>query len=236
MPYEKYYSSSDCTVFIESPYGLSEPVLLDKLKTVAYSESLSSQPVYGIGESRYGFLSQGNLIVNGILELNWTHPNYLFIALRYIATGGSSALIGKDISEASISEVLNLTNTQFQEASNTGLIFPPKDLGFTDFSGKGGSFSGGGASGSWDESRSASSIPAQATKSKFDTSIKDYPSNFNLRIILNNSYLHHEDEDKIILIKGIKIVGTQLPISSSSDDPLGDTYTFIAREIARETI
>ena len=63
--YEQYYSSSDCSIFIENPQGKKLSVLLDKVRSVGFVENLDSRGMYGVGNSKLGFISQGNLIVYG---------------------------------------------------------------------------------------------------------------------------------------------------------------------------
>ena len=68
--YTKYYSSSDFKIYIGD-------ILLDYAASVAFSESLSSVPVYTIGNSRYSFLSRGNLLVSGYISINKAGKDYL---------------------------------------------------------------------------------------------------------------------------------------------------------------
>ncbi len=199
MPaYEKYYTSSDCTVFIEHAEGLTEPVLLDKLATVGFKEDLNSQPVYGIGNSKFGFLSQGNLIINGVLQFNFVHPNYLYTTLKYLQDGG------KVVEEGISAETLESFAAKQSEELRAN--------------------------------RAALKEALKKNNLKFGLSILDYPSNFNIRIVFNNGFLYDSDTDKVVLLKGVKITGKQQSVASASDDPIDQTYMFLAREITRETI
>lgn len=193
--YQQYYTSSDCTVFVEDGQGKAQPVLLDKLRTVAFSERLTSEPVYGIGNSRYGFVSQGNLIINGVLEFNFSHPNYLAQTLAFIEKGGQET-------------------ADFQE-----------DLDFTALSLQ-----------SDEQLTQAKQKLARKIQRKYANSIHKYPQNFTLRIVLNNGFMYKEDKDKVFLLRGVKILGNELPISTSSDDPLVQAYAFVAREVSKESL
>ena len=62
--YNKYYSASDFIIKIKTEN--SEAIWLDKASGVAVSESLSSNPIYTLGDSRVNFFSRGNLIVTGL--------------------------------------------------------------------------------------------------------------------------------------------------------------------------
>ena len=55
--YNKYYSASDFIIRLKTDG--SEKIWLDKAVGVAVSESLSSVPVYTVGNSRFQFLSAG---------------------------------------------------------------------------------------------------------------------------------------------------------------------------------
>lgn len=68
--YNKYYSSSDCMIYIED-------IWLDKVSGIGINESLSSVPIYTIGNSRYSFLSRGNNIVTGFISINKCTKDYL---------------------------------------------------------------------------------------------------------------------------------------------------------------
>lgn len=68
--YTKYYSSSDFNLYIGD-------ILIDRAAGIAVGESLTSTPIYAIGNSRYDFLARGNVIVNGIIRINKAEKDYL---------------------------------------------------------------------------------------------------------------------------------------------------------------
>ena len=68
--YTKYYSSSDFNLYIGD-------ILIDRAAGIAVGESLTSTPIYTIGNSRYDFLARGNVVVNGIIRINKAERDYL---------------------------------------------------------------------------------------------------------------------------------------------------------------
>ena len=80
--YTQYYTAADVYVIIEHPQGITEPVLIDTLSSFVYAEKLTSAQVFGLNNPLYGFINSGNVIVNGVLELNFTDELYLKCALE----------------------------------------------------------------------------------------------------------------------------------------------------------
>jgi hypothetical protein len=78
--YNQYYSAADCTVYVSKNSG--EQILLDKLAGIMISEELSSYPIYGLGNSYFGFTTRGNYVVNGLLDINFIHASYLTNAIK----------------------------------------------------------------------------------------------------------------------------------------------------------
>lgn len=68
--YNKYYSASDFRFYIGD-------ILIDKASGIGLNESLSSVPLYTIGNSRFEFLSRGNNIVHGFISINKSTKDYL---------------------------------------------------------------------------------------------------------------------------------------------------------------
>ena len=79
--YNKYYTASD---FIIKVRGDSTPIWLDKASGVAVSESLSSNPIYTLGDSRVNFFSRGNQVVTGFISVNLTSIDYMSKVLANI--------------------------------------------------------------------------------------------------------------------------------------------------------
>ena len=80
--YNKYYSASDFIIKIKTQN--SEAIWLDKASGVAVSESLSSNPIYTLGDSRVNFFSRGNLIVTGFISVNTISADYISRVLANI--------------------------------------------------------------------------------------------------------------------------------------------------------
>lgn len=81
MSYVQYYSSSDVFIYMHN----NDKVLhLDKANGIGYSEGLDSFPTYGIGDSEFAFINQGNVIVNGYIDVNLIHSDYINKAVNYI--------------------------------------------------------------------------------------------------------------------------------------------------------
>ena len=74
--YTKYYSASDFNIYIGD-------IFIDRAAGVAVGESLTSTPIYTIGNSRYDFLARGNVIVNGILRINKAEKDYIARVLAH---------------------------------------------------------------------------------------------------------------------------------------------------------
>lgn len=89
---KQYYTSSDAFVFVEAPNDIvgATQVMLDDLESIAYSESLMTQPTYGIGDPLFGFTSLGNLIVSGELTLRFLDVSYLYTAVAAAIKSGKS--------------------------------------------------------------------------------------------------------------------------------------------------
>lgn len=82
--FTNYYTSADTLVFIEAGRvgAGSVPVLLDKLSHIRFQEGITGRPVYGIGNSIFGFTNIGNNIVSGEISLRFIHPDYMLNAVR----------------------------------------------------------------------------------------------------------------------------------------------------------
>lgn len=187
--YSQFYTASDCSVYIQNPAGFNQPILLDKLAGIGYNESLSSTPYYGVGNSKFGFLSKGNLLIEGVLQLNYVHQRYLFTAIEHVLATSSNVI---DPSTLTAKEMSGLTDIQI------------------------------------------ANIKKNKDNPKFSRGIHEYSSNFDLKIVLNNGFLYHTDEDKIILIKGCKIVTSDMSTSvDNSDSQIMKIYKFLAREISQ---
>lgn len=99
--YTQFYTSADVSVFMEDSAGTGsqqdEPqVMIDTALSVGWSETLSSFGVYGIGEQRFGFLSKGNLMVQGALEISFTHDEYIKTIIDSVKSGPMADLASEE--------------------------------------------------------------------------------------------------------------------------------------------
>jgi hypothetical protein len=124
--YTEFYTSSDVSVFLENPHGGS-PVQLDTLMTVGWQERLSSGAIFGLGEQRFGFVNAGNVHINGVLELNFTHHNYLKHVLKSLFDGTAKSVeqMLADFTAADLSTASNAA----MELSRLGDSAPSKGSG-----------------------------------------------------------------------------------------------------------
>jgi hypothetical protein len=190
--YSNYYSAADVTAFIE---GTSEGgiVMLDKLKSVGFSESISSGPIYGVGNPKFGFVNTGNLFINGFLDFNFIHPNYLKNAILIAKPPHKLDLDNSNIK----SKFTSASHTELNNAVN--LI------------------------------KNAQAAIANSPPSA--TGIDTFPENFNIRIVFNNGNLYYGDTPKTYIIRGVKIVGSQLSSSVTMDGAISILYKFLARDL-----
>lgn len=84
MKYDNYYSGSDAFIYFESKNNDNQ-VYMDKLYGFGYRDSISSMPIYGLGNSEFAFVSRGNVILSFSIDVNVIHENYLTQAIHYSA-------------------------------------------------------------------------------------------------------------------------------------------------------
>jgi len=108
----KYYTASNAVVYFVSGKsdGSVEPIEIDTLNSIRYTQSNSARPVYGIGRSDFSFLNAGNNIVTGQLTLNFTNADIVERVLSALAGGTSQAASGsittlKGLRSASVAKV-----------------------------------------------------------------------------------------------------------------------------------
>lgn len=112
--YTTYYTSADTNVFVEAPLGNVEPIMIDTLSSVAWNESMTSGQVYGLGEQRHGFVNSGNVMINGIIELNFTDELYMKCLLNEVV-GDSYKFQNMSASQAFTSNDSRLINSFVRE-------------------------------------------------------------------------------------------------------------------------
>lgn len=110
MKYDNYYSGSDAFVYFESKNNDNQ-VYLDKLYGIGYRDSISSMPIYGLGDSEFAFISKGNVILSFSLDVNVIHENYLTQAIHFAA--------GNIRKEAA--QPIDLTSVSFDDLSTRSI-------------------------------------------------------------------------------------------------------------------
>ena len=91
-PYVQYYSSADVSVFLEgsNPSDSGGGIIkLDTLRTVTFKEQYTSAPIFGLAKDLHGFINRGNLVVSGLIELNFTDHSYMKDAIDYVKGRGT---------------------------------------------------------------------------------------------------------------------------------------------------
>ncbi len=110
MKYDNYYSGSDAFIYFESKNNDNQ-VYMDKLYGFGYRDSISSMPIYGLGNSEFAFVSRGNVILSFSIDVNVIHENYLTQAIHY-AVGNITKVDAKKT---------DLTNFSFADLNRRSL-------------------------------------------------------------------------------------------------------------------
>lgn len=86
--YDYYYTSADAMVFIAPSYQLtvnsSKKVFLDLAVGIGYRHSISSMPIYELGNTNPAFYTRGNSLVTGTLELSFKSNQYLQNVIKHV--------------------------------------------------------------------------------------------------------------------------------------------------------
>lgn len=81
--YDHYYTGSDVNIYLRYP-GTDRQVHIDKAVGVGYNHSMSSVPIYILGNVDPAFFSRGNSLVQGNLDLAFKSVKYLQSGVRHI--------------------------------------------------------------------------------------------------------------------------------------------------------
>lgn len=119
--YNKYYSASDFTISLKGKSG--ESIWLDKASGVAVNESLSSNPIYTLGDSRVNFFSRGNLVVTGFISINMVSADYMHKVIERM-NGNLKSFRYKNARE-----LLSLTAAQLKKYYQEKEEFEQKKIG-----------------------------------------------------------------------------------------------------------
>lgn len=189
--YSNYYSAPDVSVFVISPFGNNEEVLLDRVSSLGWTERVNNIPIYGIGDRKYKFTAKGNCIVEGFLELNFVDEKYLLNALKSIRGDFKNAEEIKD-----------------QLARNW-------------------------STSSAEKVQLEQKLAAEQEKIDQASTTSEFPTNFDIKIILNNGFLFQQDRNKIFIIKDVKISGDSFTCGATDggNKPITITYPFVGREV-----
>lgn len=77
----------------------------------------------------------------------------------------------------------------------------------------------------------ANKVQADVSSKISNSRILNMPYYFNLRLVLNNGNLYHDDINKELVIKDVRILGSELVSSVSMTGPVNVKYKFMARMV-----
>lgn len=91
---------------------------------IGVNESLDSIPVYGLGNSEFGFISQGNVIMNGFIDINIIHIDYLKRSIEFVYGSNVDTKKEKQKEKITIAEfkqmsASDVTALAYAESKNT---------------------------------------------------------------------------------------------------------------------
>ena len=81
--YDNYYTGSDVNVYLYYPLT-DKRVHVDKAMGIGYNHSISTAPVYILGNGDPAFFTRGNSLVQGNLDLAHKSIKYLKIGITYL--------------------------------------------------------------------------------------------------------------------------------------------------------
>lgn len=126
--YAHYFTAADVTVDLRNPLT-DKRINLDKVASIAYTHSISTIPLYLLGSSSPGFFSTGNSLVQGQLDISFTHTGYMSTAINYLLdTKTSTKKSAKNAAQMSDDELEELKAFNLAESNmlqNRSLIAVP---------------------------------------------------------------------------------------------------------------
>lgn len=81
--YKKYFTSADCNVYFTNIQD-NKQIHIDEAAAIGFNNSVSRVPIYGLGQTLFNFVSRGNILVTGQLNLNFVSDEYLKAAINYV--------------------------------------------------------------------------------------------------------------------------------------------------------
>jgi len=179
-----------------------EPIFIDRLEGIAFGENIDAQPIYGIGQPVFGFTNLGNVVVSGQISLRFVHQNYLLNAIKAAKYGTDN---GAD------SRPQRVRNMFFNGSSTTDLSrIQQEEL---------------------DRAERNEVRADRFGKVSGGSRLFALPYYFNFRLVFNNENQYHQDNSKILVIKDVRILSSQLTSGVSTTGPVNINYNFIARMV-----
>lgn len=129
--YAYYYTASDVTVtFVYQP--TDRVITIDKCISVGFRHSMSSVPIYGLGNINPAFFSKGNSLVQGQFDLAFKTNAYLITAFNYLLDTQETSSEGQRLQKkmedsANDAKKPKLTDEEFEILKNY-LAAPPVDM------------------------------------------------------------------------------------------------------------
>ncbi|RLA65742.1 MAG: hypothetical protein DRQ78_05000 [Epsilonproteobacteria bacterium] len=207
--YSNFYTSADTFLYIEPTYEVRNdgvPIWLDKLETIAFNETVSAAPIYGIGQPEFGFTNLGNIIVSGEISLRFIHEDYLLSAIQ------SALLLPNKHDNTQVADDLDIDNY-------LGVDLPPSAVNRQRFI-----------------SSDTRHVRQEKRASEYANSISEsrllnLPYYFNFRLVFNNENQYHKDTNKTLVIKDVRILSSQIVSSVAATGSVNVKYNFLAKMV-----
>jgi len=205
--YTNFYTSADTFLYVEPSSGSKvgdKPIWIDKLETVAFNETVSAAPVYGIGQPIFGFTNLGNIIVSGELSLRFVHEDYFLAAIKKslaLSNVHDNTLITNEID---IDELVGTYDhgVNRQHFINTDAYHLRREK-----------------------------IDSEYANALSESRLLSLPYYFNFRLVFNNENQYHKDTNKTLVIKDVRILSSQVVSSVAATGPVNVKYNFLARMV-----
>ncbi len=201
--YNQYYSSADCTLSLFNKNG--SEIQIDKLNGVMFSEELTSYPIYGLGNSKFGFVTQGNYLVTGFMDINFIHAAYMTNAINAInqaATEPKNTVVMNNISDAALSV----------DGAERIIDFSIEDL----------------------KTFKIQRDEKAKFLNKNGIVGQKLPFSIKIRLD-NSSNLRDDNLASVFTIEDVKIIGSEMATSVNDESQIVRRYKFIARDLYEQS-
>lgn len=207
--YNQYYTAADCSVYLSKN---NNNILIDRMNGIMIVESLSSAPIYGLGSSLFGFTSRGNYVVNGFIDLNFTHSAYLTKAIASLedkidikGIANTSAKILKDPTSLISMSVAEIQQLKENKELDKSIKY---SIGSNNFN------------------RASAS----------ENGLAYLKSGFNIQLLFNNSSeLRQDNMSSVIEVVNCRIIGSEISSSVNDESQLVRRYRFIGQSINEQS-